>query len=130
MIIVNTLFAFLLSLSFPVQDAGTEKHIVRKHDNGQPYVVVYTQGPEHDRVKEELYYENGQLDYVGHFKDGVEHGEWIYYWPNGNKKSEEFYHKGSEHGLMYDYNESGEPIIEYKYMRGILLKKTELTAEK
>jgi len=30
---------------------------------------------------------------------------------------------------MYDYNEKGEPIIEYKYLRGILIKKKDLTSQ-
>ncbi|MFZ6051796.1 toxin-antitoxin system YwqK family antitoxin [Halocola ammonii] len=126
---LNTLLATLIGIASLAQSSEPEKHIVRRHDNGNPYVVVYTVGPEHDRVKEELYYENGQLDYVGHFKNGKEHGDWIYYWPNGNRKSIEHYQNGSENGTMYDYNEKGEPIVEYKYLRGILIKKTDLTEQ-
>jgi antitoxin component YwqK of YwqJK toxin-antitoxin module len=126
---LTTLFALLFSVASLAQPDEPEKHIVRSHDNGNPYVVVYTVGPEYDKVKEELYYEDGQLDYVGHFKNGKEHGDWIYYWPNGNRKSIEYYQNGAENGTMYDYNEKGEPIIEYKYLRGILIKKKDLTSQ-
>ncbi|WP_306640034.1 toxin-antitoxin system YwqK family antitoxin [Sanyastnella coralliicola] len=99
-----------------------QRHVVRTHDNGQPYVVVYTVGEFHDRVKEELFYDNGNLDYVGHYKRGVEHGEWIYYWENGNMKSWEYYEKGREEGTHYDCNEKGEKIKLYHYRKGVLIK--------
>jgi antitoxin component YwqK of YwqJK toxin-antitoxin module len=89
-------------------------------------VVVYTTGADFEKVKEELFYDTGQLDYVGHYKNGVEHGSWTYYWPNGKLKSEEYYEKGLEEGTMYDYDEAGKKIIEYRYVRGRLMKETKL----
>lgn len=126
---VKQLF-FLCFLIAPLtlQETILDKHIVRRHDNGEPYVVVYTTGPDHERVKEELYYPSGQLDYVGHYRNGVEHGEWIYYWPNGNVKSWEFYEKGREEGTHIDYNEYGDKIKEYYYRKGTLIKETDLAA--
>lgn len=115
------LFA-LASFSFILQDEELERHVVRRHSNGAEYVVIYTKGPNHERVREELYYDNGQLDYVGNYHRGVEHGEWIYYWRNGNMKSIEYYEKGRENGVMWDYDEDGNKIKEYRYMRGILVK--------
>jgi len=59
----------LLSVFFlgtmSLQDELMEKHIVRTHINGSPYVVMYTVGHDQERVKEELYFPNGQMDYVG-----------------------------------------------------------------
>jgi antitoxin component YwqK of YwqJK toxin-antitoxin module len=115
------LFA-LAALSFTPQDEDLERHVVRRHKNGTEYVVVYTKGPNYERVREELYYDNGQLDYVGNYQRGVEHGEWIYYWRNGNMKSIEYYEKGRENGIMWDFDDTGKKIREYKYMRGILVK--------
>ncbi len=113
---------------FPIflQDDGATRYVVRKHSNGNPYVVVYCVGPTTNRVKEELYYENGQLDYVGHYKNSVEHGRWTYYWENGNLKSEEFYIRGREDGTMYDYNEEGKKTTEYYYVKGTLVRETKL----
>ena len=103
-----------------------QRHVVRTHPNGQEYVVIYTIGLENERVKEELFFENGQLDYVGHYKNGQEHGDWIYYWPNGNLKSYELYKRGKEDGVHYDCDESGTRIKEYHYMNGTLVKEIDL----
>ena len=124
----SLLLAITLLIPVEFQD-DIMKHIVRKHDNGNPYVVIYTQGPLNERVMEELYYENGQLDYRGHYKKGREHGSWIYYWPNGKLKSQEYYEKGLEEGVMYDYNEQGQKIKEYRYVKGTLMKETVLNPD-
>lgn len=108
---------------FVLQDSGLIKHIVRSWSNGEPYVVFYTEGPENERVKEELYFENGGLDYVGYYKNGKEHGEWKYFWENGNVKSVEFYERGVEEGTMYDYNEKGEATVKYRYVHGDLMSR-------
>jgi antitoxin component YwqK of YwqJK toxin-antitoxin module len=126
MIIRAILAPLLIFAPLVMQDDGITKHVVRKHDNGKPYVVIFTKGPENVKVKEQLYFENGQLDYEGEYKRGQEHGDWTYYWPNGNLKSEEFYERGLEEGTMYDYNEDGAKIKEYKYLKGRLIKETKL----
>lgn len=129
---MQTYLALLFFVIAPLslQQTSLTKHIVRKHDNGMPYVVVYTKGEGHDRVKEELYYPNGQLDYVGHYRRGVEHGEWINYWENGNVKSWEFYENGFEEGTHFDYDKNGRKIKEYRYRRGVLLKETDLISQR
>ncbi|MCB0760020.1 MAG: hypothetical protein KDC12_00760 [Flavobacteriales bacterium] len=115
---------FLLPMS--LQDVDLQQHVLRKWPDGKPYVVVYTSGPDQVKVKEELYYDNGQLDYSGSYLNGKEHGEWKYYWENGNIKSIEYYERGLENGTMYDYNENGQPIVEYKYVRGQLISEKKL----
>lgn len=121
----------LLSIFFigplGLQDDLMEKHIVRTHRNGSPYVVMYTVGEEHERVKEELYFPNGQLDYVGHFKNGVEHGEWIYYYPTGKLKSYENYLRGLEEGIHYDLDSSGIRVKEIHYRKGVVLREVDFS---
>ena len=126
MIIRAILAPFLILTPMVLQDDGLTQHIVRTHDNGQPYVVIYTKEPKNEKVKEQLYFENGQLDYEGHYKKGKEHGKWTYYWPNGSVKSEEYYEKGLEEGTMFDYDENGKKIKEYCYVKGRLVKETKL----
>ena len=109
-----------------LQNADLQKHVVRSHSNGSPYVVVYTLGEGNERVREELYYDNGQLDYIGNYKGGVEHGEWIYYWENGNIKSYEYYEDGREQCVAYECNEQGVRIREFYYMNGVLTKEVKL----
>lgn len=120
-----TLFMLVLTpLAF--QDEELKRHVVRSYKNGKPYVVVYTIGEAHERVKEELYYESGQLDYVGHYRNGIEHGEWTYYWENGAVKSFEYYFKGKEEGLHFECDSLGKRTKEYYYRKGTLLKEISL----
>lgn len=120
------LLYILLPFSILFQSDEIQRHVVRTHPNGMDYVVMYTQGVENERVKEEMYYDNGQLDYVGNYKNGKEHGEWIYYWRNGNIKSFEIYLRGKEDGVHYDCDETGKRIKEYHYLNGNLVKEVDL----
>lgn len=117
----------LLLVPFTLQDSASTRHVVRSWPDGNPYVVVYTAGTDQQKVMEELYYESGQLDYIGHYQNGKEHGEWKYFWENGNVKSVEYYEKGLEQGTMFDYNEEGQPIVKYRYVRGDLVSEQKLT---
>ena len=100
-----TLLTIFIGSSLFAQEL--ERHLVHKHKNGNPKVVVYVDPDSKERLKEEIFYSNGKLDYVGHYKNGKEDGAWTYYWENGNLKSEEFYVRGMEHGVLFDYNEEG-----------------------
>lgn len=119
-------FLFILSICSQVNAQELERHLVHKHKNGNDKVVVYVDPVTKERLKEEIFYANGQLDYVGHYKNGKEDGKWVYYWENGKIKSEEFYIRGQEHGVMFDYNEKGEPVKRYEYKRGELISETVL----
>ena len=115
------LFALFIS-PFSIQEEALDRHVVRSHSNGAPYVVAYTRPFDQERVKEELYYDNGNLDYVGHYKRGQEHGEWVYYWENGNVKSYEYYINGREEGEHYECNELGEKVKVSHYRKGVLIR--------
>jgi antitoxin component YwqK of YwqJK toxin-antitoxin module len=117
----KSILSLCLLIPFTLQDIVCTKHIVRKYENGNPKVVVYVIEGTSERVKEEVYFANGNFDYVGHYKNGVEHGEWTYFWPNGKVKSKEYYIRGKEEGTMYDYDETGKAIKEYTYKKGELI---------
>lgn len=119
------LLALMGSLPFASQN-DVERYVLRKHDNGKPYVVFFCKGADNEKVKEELYYPSGQLENVGHFQNGLEHGEWIYYWPNGKVKSFEYYEKGKEEGLHYDCNEKGKRIRETEWKRGVMVSQRDV----
>jgi len=119
----------LCSISVFAFSQDLERHIVRKYPDGKAKVVVYVPKgatSSNSRVKEEVYFPNGKLDYVGHYKNGVEHGKWTYYWESGKIKSEEFYIKGLEEGIMWDYDQDGRKIKEYEYKKGVLIRETKL----
>lgn len=109
-----------------VSQEDVERYVLRNHDNGTPYVVFFVKGAEQEKVKEELYYPSGQLENIGHFKNGLEHGEWIYYWPNGNVQSFEYYENGKEEGTHYDCNEEGKRVKESNWKRGVIVNQRTL----
>lgn len=125
--IKHTFLLFLILSPVVLQDELETRHVVRTHKNGNPYVVMYTEGPTNERVKEELYYPSGKIDYVGHYRNGAEHGEWRYYWENGVIKSFEFYVRGREEGLHYDCDSLGNRTKEFYYRRGTLMREVDLT---
>lgn len=106
---------------------GQTKHIVKSWPDGSPQVIVYTKGKgaKQVKVKEEGYFESGILDYTGNFKNGVEHGEWVYYYQDGTKKFVEFYKNGVEDGIQYEYHPDGQLRSELHYKNGQLLKRVD-----
>ena len=115
------LFLFLFSGSLLY---GQLRLVVRKHQDGSPYVVVYVvqKGKVSERVKQEVFYPNGKLDYVGHYKNGTEHGIWTYYYEDGTKMAEETWEDGKEDGIHYEYRSDGTLQREQHYRRGKLIK--------
>lgn len=127
--IVSTLMNILLVVVFSLVSLSgfsQDEYLARSWPNGNPMVIYFLSSGTTDIQKEQVFYENGQLDYEGHYEDGVEHGFWTYYWENGNMKSQEFYEYGLEEGTMYDYDPSGSKAIKYIYAKGVLISKTKL----
>lgn len=116
-------FVFILSVISNDVNAQDE-YLARSWPNGNPMVVYFLEFGSQDILKEQVFYEDGQLDYEGNYNDGVEHGFWTYYWENGSMKSQEFYQNGLEEGTMYDYDKFGNKSIEFIYNRGVLVSKT------
>jgi len=122
-IVYLTLF-ILLSNDCLAQD----EYVARSWPNGNPMVVYFLSTGTSNIEKEQVFYEDGTMDYEGNYLDGVEHGYWSYYWENGNLKSKEFYEFGLEEGTMYDYDKNGNESIKYVYSKGILISKVKLVA--
>lgn len=114
----------LFTLVLLVTSCSTDKFVASSHGNGKPEVVIYMKGKgeEAQKVMEKVYYTNGQLEYVGHFENGVESGEWIYYYENGTKKYVEHWEGGMEHGIQYDYAPDGQVYRELHYEHGNLVR--------
>jgi hypothetical protein len=98
-----------------------ERHVVQKHADGTPYVVVHINPASGEIEKEEVFYPTGKPEWIGHYKGKKEHGKWTYFWPNGNVKSEELYSRGKEEGISVEYNEKGEKVKEILYRKGIVI---------
>ena len=113
-----------LALLLLLSCSSTEEIVATKHINGNPEVVVYMQGKGQDaeKVMEKVYYENGQLEYVGRYQNGLEHGEWIYYYQDGTLKFKEQWKNGLEDGIHYDYAPDGQVYREIHYIQGRKVK--------
>jgi len=53
------------------------------------------------------YYNNGSIESIVHYKNGVRDGDAKFFWENGNIKQELSYFNGRVDGLVRNYNEKG-----------------------
>jgi len=122
----TSLFALIAALLL-LSGCSTKKFVAARHPDGATEVVVHTKGKGAStvKVKEQVYYANGQLAHVGHFKEGVEHGTWTYYYQDGTRKCVERWDNGKEHGVRYEYAPDGQLRREMHYDQGRLLKEVD-----
>ncbi len=64
-------------------------------------------------VKATYYYDNGQIQQEGFFKDGKLDGKWIAYDTTGNKKSIGEYSNGQKTGKWFFWNEANLSEVDY-----------------
>jgi antitoxin component YwqK of YwqJK toxin-antitoxin module len=123
--------ALVLSSALLLSGCATHKFVAASHPNHKPEVVVYMKGKGEEAVKvmEKVYYPNGQLEYVGRFENGVEHGIWEYYYENGTRKYTESWANGKEHGVHLDYSPDGQVYRELHYENGRLVKEVDRTKQ-
>ena len=67
------------------------------------------------RREANVYSENGQVLQTGDFKNGKNHGKWIWFYPNGKKKMEGRFDLGSREGLWLTYNNQGKVLTKSNY---------------
>jgi antitoxin component YwqK of YwqJK toxin-antitoxin module len=68
-------------------------------------------------VKATYYYDNGQIQQQGHFKDGKLEGQWVAYDLNGNKKSIGEYKSGEKTGKWFFWNDKSLSEVDYSRSR-------------
>lgn len=64
-------------------------------------------------VKSTYYYDNGQIQQEGFYKDGKVHGEWVSYDVNGKKVAIGKYENGAKVGKWFFW--SGSDLLEVDY---------------
>lgn len=109
---------------------SAKKEIILKTENGDPKLVyhILEKDGKKERVKEELFYDNGQLQYEGEFKKDKPFGKWKYYFEDGtlfaegtfndsqSYKNWKFYKKNKErlhpNGVLeiHKFSENNEPV--------------------
>ena len=68
------------------------------------------------------YYDNGQIQQQGTFKDGKLHGEWISYDENGNKIAIAEYNHGAKVGKWFLWNDSSLNEVDYAANKIVAVK--------
>lgn len=104
-----------------------KKTVVKEFTNGKPEVIIYTKviDGEEQKVKEEAFYENGNMEYSGEYKNGTEHGTWKYFYENGKIKAEEKWNNGIENGTFKEFHPDGKLAREIVYKNGKKIKTIE-----
>ncbi|GEC78063.1 toxin-antitoxin system YwqK family antitoxin [Flavobacterium aquatile] len=64
-------------------------------------------------VKATYYYENGQVQQEGFFKDGKLEGKWVSYNENGSKKAIAEYTNGEKTGKWFFWNDKSLAEVDY-----------------
>ena len=119
----NTFFSFLFFLF--ISPVFSQQTVVEKTYPDGSSSLVRGYDKHGALIKEISYYENGQIDYEGEFKEGKEHGKWTYYYKDGQKMYVEIYKNGFEEGKHYEWAPDGQLVkIEY-YQQGRLVKTEE-----
>lgn len=117
--------SFFILLIFPfliqAQPPQYKEVVMRKHANGNPYVVLYFDSDTNELQKEKVYYSNGKVEWQGTYKNKVEDGLWEFYWENGNLKSQEYYSKGKENGTCVYFDSKGKKTKEAVWKNGKLI---------
>ena len=68
----------------------------------------------------ECFYDNGQLEIRGYFKDGKKEGLWEKFWGNGQLEVRAYSIDGKEEGLWEYFDEDGGLIKTETYKDGVL----------
>ena len=63
-------------------------------------------------------YENGNKEFEGYLKDGLQNGHWIWYYTNGVKKEEGEFKNLQQESLWTKWYESGQMKEEGEYVNG------------
>jgi antitoxin component YwqK of YwqJK toxin-antitoxin module len=71
----------------------------------------------------ESYYENGQLNWKGNYKDDCLDGPWEYYYDNGQLSYKGNYIGGKEDGIFEHYKENGKFQKKEKWKDGKVIFK-------
>jgi antitoxin component YwqK of YwqJK toxin-antitoxin module len=71
----------------------------------------------------ESYYENGQLNWKGNYKDDCLDGPWEYYYDNGQLSYKGNYIGGKEDGIFEHYKENGKFQKKEKWKNGKVIFK-------
>ena len=73
-------------------------------------------------VKTEGWWDNGQKRYEQHYLHGKEHGKWEGWWDNGQKACEQHFLHGMRHGVFKEWDDNGSLAKDEEYLYGNKIK--------
>ena len=119
LVIILPLF---ISVGYSQQIIHTETY-----DNGNIKSITYHKKTRNgiEKVKEEIYHENGQKEGEGTFKDGKREGKWSGWYENGQKEGEGTFKDGKLEGLVTGWYENGQKNSEQLFKDGDLISEKE-----
>ena len=104
----NQIIISLLFLSIGLSQRLSE--VIETYENGNVKSITYHKKTRDgiQKVKEEGYFEKGQKEFEGSYKDGKKDGLWTDWYENGQLKSEGTYKDDKQDGLWKYYSENGQ----------------------
>jgi len=115
---------FNFSIPFIIEDKNyNEKDEISFRLDKSKQKILYKKGYEGIYINREegywiYWYENGQKESEGNYKDGKKDGFWIYWYENGQKDLEGNYKNGKKDGFWISWYENGK-LNEMKESEGI-----------
>jgi len=105
-------------------------------DNGKPKLVMFLHNGEQDSTTL-IYFEDGKINEIRSYKNGLRHGKWETFNNTGQKLAEAWYRNDKKDGIWKIWDESGTLRYEMPYSNGnrtgawtIYNEKGELTNQK
>ncbi len=110
----------LFTLMFSCKNEKLEEEVSGRYPNGVPMKVEYYkwQGNNKIVVKEVRYYQNGEKEIEGEYKNNKKDGKWTYWYTNGKKWSEGYFKNGLSNGHFTIWYKSGKRNYEAEYKDG------------
>jgi len=118
------MYKFLLLIIFSLTlfscEEKVEEEVTGRYPNGLPMKVNYFKWEGNDKVilKEVRYYQNGEKEIEGEYKDSKKDGKWTYWYDNGKKWSEGYFKNGLSDGHFTIWYKSGKKNYEAEYKEG------------
>lgn len=93
-------------------------------------VLVWTMFQFQSRKTEELNYEDGSYKRTGELKNGLNHGLWTWYFPNGQVQMKGNFEMGQREGVWQTFDSLGNLRVESYYIDNKLNGKMLVLSEK
>ena len=115
--LVLIIYAWLPSCSKNMQ-----QEVAETWPGGQPKKVFFyeTAGEKRDKVMEVRYFQTGNKEMEGHFKNGRKEGTWTFWFENGKRQSENNFRNDLRDGKSTVWRENGYKYYEGTYSMGKL----------